>query len=266
MDRRFCEYPILRRPGYDYGLSYNNSRAYTAQLWNNKQEHLYQWMKRYENKWSWVTLVVDDNKIHFYMNGRESDARWGTGTHSPLEFEGRLKSYGMNPWYIGTTTSVSNDDISKWFKGDISDLKIWDKALSKEEVENLSNDPTHENLVLHYDFSDGTASDMSGNENHGIVNNCIVNRGDIKIPFTIVPHRVPGRMTCLPHPDEGLIKVGGVDKWAKGETTARNERRYVLQMQQGEWDYKNDGINSLKYELVSVEEITPKAKFINIKL
>jgi len=265
-ERRFCEYPILRRPGYDYGLSYNNSRAYTAQLWNNKQEHLYQWMKRYENRWSWITLVVDDNKIHFYMNGRESDARWGTGTHSPLEFEGRLKSYGMNPWYIGTTTSVSDDDISKWFKGDIADLKIWDKALSKEEVENLSNNPTQENLVLHYDFSDGTASDMSGNENHGIVNNCIVNKGDIEIPHTVIPHRKPGRMTCLPHKDEGLVNIGGVDKWAKGETTARNERRYVLQMQQGEWDYKNDGINSLEYELVSVEEITPKAKFINIKL
>ena len=24
-DRRFCEYPIIRRPGYDWGLSYNNS-------------------------------------------------------------------------------------------------------------------------------------------------------------------------------------------------------------------------------------------------
>jgi hypothetical protein len=37
-------------------------------------------------------------------------------------------------------------------------------------------------------------------------------------------------------------------------------------MQGGTWDYKSDGINSLEYELVSVEEITPKAKFINIKL
>ena len=31
-------------------------------------------------------------------------------------------------------------------------------------------------------------------------------------------------------------------------------------MQQGKWDYKSDGMNSLKYELVSVEEITPKGK------
>ena len=44
-DRRFCEYPILRRPGYDWGLSYNNSRAYTGILWNHKVENYYQWMK-----------------------------------------------------------------------------------------------------------------------------------------------------------------------------------------------------------------------------
>ena len=62
-----------------------------------------------------------------------------------------------------------------------------------------------------------------------------------------------------------MVKIDGVDKWAKGETTARNERRYVLQMQQGEWDYKSDGMNSLKYELVSVEELTPNAKMINVK-
>jgi len=55
-------------------------------------------------------------------------------------------------------------------------------------------------------------------------------------------------------------------KWKKGETTARNERRYINQMQQGDWDYKSDGMNTLKYELVSIEEINPKAKMINVKL
>ena len=74
-------------------------------------------------------------------------------------------------------------------------------------------------------------------------------------------------MFCLPHKDEGLVKnENGKQVWAKGETTARNEKRFVHQMQQGKWDYKSDGMSSLKYELVSIEEITPKAKFINIKL
>ena len=114
-DRRFCEYPIIRRPGYDWGLSYNNSRAYTAQLWDAEQKHLYQWIKRYEGQWTWVTLSVDaaNQKIHFYLNGKESDARHGHGTESPLSYENRLKSYGLDDYYVGTTTSARKTDINR---------------------------------------------------------------------------------------------------------------------------------------------------------
>jgi hypothetical protein len=265
-ERRFVEYPILRRPGYDWGLSYNNSRAYTAQLWNNEKEHLYQWMKRYENKWTIITLVVDDNKIHFYMNGKESDARWGTGTHSPLEFSGSLKRYGNTPYYLGTTTSVPIDNVQRWFKGDIADVKMWKRALTPPEINKLNTEHPSSDLVLHYDFQNGNAVDKSNNENDGKVYSCQHLKEKIDIESTIIPHRIEGRLNCLEHEDEGLINVGGIDKWKKGETTARNERRFVHEMQQGKWDYKSDGINSLKYELVSVEEITPNAKFINVTL
>ena len=71
-----------------------------------------------------------------------------------------------------------------------------------------------------------------------------------------------GRFTCLPHVDEGLVD----GKWAKGETTARNERKYVLETRQGKANYKEDGISTLEYELVGVEEIAPNAKMINIRL
>ena len=66
----------------------------------SQKEALYQWMKRYENYWSWITLSVDveNNKIHFYLNGNESDARHGHGTHSPLSFDGKLKRYGSVPF------------------------------------------------------------------------------------------------------------------------------------------------------------------------
>jgi len=265
-ERRFVEYPIFRRPGYDYGISYNNSRAYTAQLWNNQREHLYQWMKRYENQWTWITLVVDSNNVHFYMNGKESDARWGTGTHSPLHFEGMLKRYGNVDYYLGTTTSVSDDEPSKWFKGDIADVRMWNRALTSDEVFQIPNTILDDGLYLHYDFKDGLVLDKTNNGNDGVSYNCEYKKEKVEIPFTKVPHRVNGRMFCLPHEDEGLVNINGIDKWAKGETTARNERRFVKEMQQGNWDYKSDGINQVKYELVSIEEISPKAKYINIKL
>ena len=61
-----------------------------------------------------------------------------------------------------------------------------------------------------------------------------------------------------------VIKVGGNDKWAKGDTTAANERRYVLQMQQGKIDYKKDGINNMKYTYINTQTIFGKHKMINV--
>jgi hypothetical protein len=99
----------------------------------------------------------------------------------------------------------------------------------------------------------------------GEMENIELTKEKIEIPHTILPYRRDGKFKCLPHQTEGLINVGGIDKWAKGETTAQNERRYILQMQQGKIDYKNDGINSMDYELISVDTIYNKHIMINVK-
>ena len=268
-DRRFCEYPIIRRAGYDWGLSYNNSRAYTGLLWNHKKEALYQWMKRYENYWSWITLSVDteNNKIHFYLNGNESDARHGHGTHSPQSFDGKLKRYGSVPFTLGYTTSVGDRDASRFFRGDIAKVMLWNRNLKADEIKELQKNIPSDGLKLHYEFKNGEAKDISGNDYDGEIDTVTTGEELVKLSQPPIPHRRKGRMFCLPHKDEGLIKDDkGQDRWAKGETTARNERRYVLEMQQGTWDYKSDGIKQLKYELISVDDIAPNAKMINLKL
>ena len=253
-ERKFIEYPIFRKPGYDWGLSFNNSRAYTVMLWDRMKTHLYQWIKRYENQWTWITLAVNADKkfIHFYLNGKESDARLGTGTYSPLQYTEPLKKYGMEPFQIGY--SAGNGET--YFKGGIAQIQMWDRCLSKTEIKNLHKEIPEDNLVLDLftmalDFGNRT--------------NVELKKEKIEIPNTILPYRRDGRFKCLPHQTEGLIKVDGIDKWAKGETTAKNEERYILQMQQGKIDYKSDGINSMKYELVSVDTIYNRHKMINVK-
>jgi len=252
-ERQFIEYPIFRKPGYDWGLSFNNSRAYTMQLWDRMKGHLYQWIKRYENQWSWITMSVDaeNKKIHFYLNGRESDARLGTGTQSPLKYNEPLKRYGMEPFTIG----YSKSPYEVFFKGCISDIKMWNRCLTANEVKNLHKHIPQENLVFDFDFD----NEVDGLENVEVI------KDKIEIPHTILPYRKNGKFLCLPHQTEGLIKVGGIDKWAKGETTAENERRYVLQMQQGKINYKEDGINSMKYEFISIDTIYDRHKMINVK-
>jgi hypothetical protein len=254
-ERQFVEYPIFRKPGYDWGLSFNNSRAYTMQLWDRMKNHIYQWIKRYENQWSWVTMAVDaeNKKVHFYLNGRESDARLGTGTQSPFGYDEPLKRYGSEPFYIG----YSKSPTESFFKGAIASIAMWDRCLTPDEIKNIHIQFPQDNLILDI-FSMGL--------DFGISNNIEIKTENIEIPHTILPHRKDGKFRCLPHQTEGLINEGGIEKWAKGETTAKNERRYILEMQQDKIDYKSDGINSVNYELVSVDIIDGKHQMINVKL
>ena len=113
------------------------------------------------------------------------------------------------------------------------------------------------------DIENGYLIDQS-ELNDGFISNVEFEDREIVIPDVILPHRRDGKFLCLPHQTEGLINVNGVEKWAKGETTAKNERRYVLQMQQGLIDYKNDGINNMKYTYISTTPIFEKHKMINV--
>jgi hypothetical protein len=254
--RKYVEYPVLRVKGYDYGIGFNNSRTVSLTYWNTFHQHNYMWVKRYDEQWTWVTAVFDtfERKSHFYLNGSEVDSRGGYGTHSPLTFTGRLKNYGTEDWYLGTSPSEPDDSTVKYFKGDIAKVFAWKRALSPKEVANLHNNLPQDEIAIDLDFSNPqTAYKEYATENRV---------EDVKIPNSILPHRIEGKFRCLPHPDEGI--VGG--KFVKGETTARNERRYVLQMQQEKINHKEDGIKQVKYELISEEQLTPWAKMINIKL
>lgn len=259
-DRKYIEYPILRVPGYDYGLSFNNSKTMSLQFWNSFNQHNYMWIKRYDQQWSWVTATFDsyEQTVRFYLNGSEIDVKYGQGSESPLKWTGRLKSYGTQSLYLGMTPAVSENDPARYLKGDIAKVQIYNRALTPEEVQNLHEGPVgdSEDLLLDFDVTKG----LEG----AVVHEVDIQEEDIEVPNSMVPYRVPGRFTCLYHKDEGIVN----GQFAKGEPTARNERRYMLAMQQGKIDYKNDGITQLegKYELLGIEDIAPWAKMINVKL
>ena len=234
----FVEYPIMRIPGYDYGFAFNNSRTMTLQFWNNFDEHQYMWIKRYDGQWSWVSAEFDtkNNLSHFYLNGIEADSKAGHGTESPLRYPGKLKKYIRQDIHLGYTPSFEEGDANKYFKGDIADFIIYSNG---EEIYRLTEDDTKE-----------------------LVDVEIIEEEITSIPNSIIPYRRPGRYRCLPHKDEGFVN----GTWAKGKTTAANEKRYVLGMQQGTLDYKNDGMTTLKYTLVGEEKLTPWAKMLNVEL
>jgi hypothetical protein len=226
---RFIEYPILRKDGsWTWGLSFNNSRAVSSMVIDKLNNHIYTWSKRFENLWTWFTVSYkkDTNEYSMYVNDDLILNYMGGKYNTPRILTEKLRLHdSIKPFLLGFCNHTNTR-----FKGKISELKIYDASI----------DEITENPILHFNSSE---------QFEGVVyNNVVSGKENIKVMKDVLPFRRDGRFECLPHVDEGFVN----GKWAKGETTAKNERRFVTEMQQGKINYKNDGMNSLKFELKSL--------------
>jgi len=204
-----------------------------------------------------VTVDVDNNELRFYLNGQESDSRFGHGSESPLGFESPLKRYGGNPFYIGV--GDPNKEESNFFAGDIAQVCLFDRVLGEKEIKEYykTDYPFSSNgMKLYYDFSsvvDDIVYDLSGNGNHGILNGGYVETEPIgRIPNTTLPYRTrPGRFFSQAHERNDM--VGG--KWIHQKDTSINEKRYVEEVQGGIVITDEDGLTDLNYSIVKREKL-----------
>lgn len=238
-EKRFVEYPLIRKDGsWTWGLSFNNSRAVTMVVFDRDSRHHYNWAKRFEGMWTQVTLSYnsEEKNAYFYINDELIAQMNGIKQNIPFPIGTDLKTHdAIKPFLLGFCNHMNT-----YYKGKISDVKIYNKFFN-----NIEEIPTNtENLVLNCDFM----SDDFVNNNVTFTNE------DIEIIENIVPYRRESRFECLPHIDEGFVN----GNWAKGETTARNEKRFVTEMQQRKIDYKNDGFNKI-LEVLSIDNIDEKS-------
>jgi len=231
---------------YNWGLSFNNSRAITMFLFDYKGGRYYNWGKRFENMWTWVTMTYskEQGMVYFYINDELVAQMDGKTQNKPFPVRETLADHDTNGDFLIGKCSF----MKMFYKGKIADVKIYNKFF--EDVEDITEE---EKPVLSYDFD----YDMRG-RNNGVD----IKVEDIEVIENVLPFRRRGCYTCLDHENEGYVN----GYWAKGETTARNEKRLIREMQQRKIDYKNDGLNSLKYELVGTEMIKDKCLMINVKL
>lgn len=253
-NRRYVEYPVCIIPGQDYGIQFNNSKAFSVQFWNTFNKNTYMWAKRYDRQWTYITATFDaKNRVaRLFLNGKEVDSSLGEGSNSPVKWLGHLRNYEDTAFYLGTSPSIPSQDSRRYFLGDIADIQIFNRDLSPREVKVLTESDRKDRYALLFQLS---------TSNSVVRHNVSKEIADIEVPETIIPYRKPGRFLCLPHEDEGIVN----NKFKK-DFTKHNEERYQLGMQQGKIDYKKDGINQVKYKLLGVEEIAPKAKMINVTL
>jgi hypothetical protein len=235
--RKFIEYPILRKEGGNtWGLSFNNSRAVTFLGTDKTGDVKYNWAKRQEGLWTRVTYKYDkpNGKLYFYVNDELETNINGIKESEPI-YIGDMKSFdSVRPFTVGYCPNQNT-----YFKGKVAEIKIY----------NEEND-----LVMDYDYSNEYFEIDHENVEFGIE--------DIDVIGNILPYRREGSFYCLSHTDEGFVN----GTWAKGATTAKNEKRFVTEMQQRKIDYKSDGFNQVSENLI-IESITDEnnVMFINVK-
>lgn len=263
-DKKFIEFPVFRKQSYSpYCISFNNSRAVTSMLFDGDGGQVYNWIKREDSVWSWVTTSYNssNNRFSFFLNdelGRYNEK--GTKENRSVLIKEELFQYNdKSPSFVGC-----NDDPGNpiFFRGEIAELMIFDQAVKDPKDVSKFHDGKKK-PIMHFKFNSingGQVQDIIGGVGARAYNLEIVEKA-INVTDMPIPHRREGSFECLPHIDEGLVN----NKWAKGETTARNERILVTEMQRRSLDYKSDGINSMKYELITTKDLGNNVLLINCK-
>lgn len=125
------------------------------------------WVK---NDWVLLTVVrkAEEKTVSFYAN----DQLIHSHEYGDAFLEWDFGPAEDNPYIIGANT---NPDPAKHqgTNGAIDDLRVYDKALTQEEISSLYQG-TADILVAHWNFDEGTgntANDISGNGNHATLIN-----------------------------------------------------------------------------------------------
>jgi hypothetical protein len=257
-ERKFIEYPLIRKDGsFNWGISFNNSRAISSIVYDRDSNYHYNYAKRFENEWTWVTVTYDseNGNYYLYVNDELNYNMSGVKEHIPLHIEKKLKTHdSVKPILIGVCAHTG-----VFLKGKIAEVKIYDKFV--KDINTILEDKT--GLVLHYNF-DVSEKDIV-NDCEFYNNNTIFTNEDIEIKDLILPYRRDGFVDCIYHDDEGFVD----GKWVKGDTTARNEKRFVTEMQQNKINYKEEGYNKILdvTELVDIDEsLYSNTRFINVMM
>jgi hypothetical protein len=263
-NKQFIEFPVFRKQSYcPYSISFNNSRAVTSMVYDRTNDMFYNWLKRSDEEWTWVTTSYKESqfKFSFFLNDElgKSNEKGIKEEISTYIFKGMFNYDDKSPMYLGTNADKDNP-IN--FKGEIAELLIFDKFV-EDPSQILDFHDGKIKPILHYDFenaSDEKIPDMIKGirADH---KNVTFEKRDFSVTDMPIPFRREGDFECMPHIDEGLVN----NRWAKGETTAKNERRFVTEMQRRSIDYKSDGINNMKYEIIATKDLGNNVLLINCK-
>jgi hypothetical protein len=109
------------------------------------------------NKFDFISVVYDGTKVSFFLNAQLIISKNISGEISPSNYFLTMGAYAAHP-------------LQAKYKGAIDEVRIYNRALSESEIQELyyHGSNLNQGLAAYYPFN-GNANDESGNDNHGTV-------------------------------------------------------------------------------------------------
>jgi formylglycine-generating enzyme required for sulfatase activity len=129
-------------------------------------------------------MLIETNNIQYVGESNDasvntSEILAGVWTHIVITKQSQSLNFYVNGSLIGQRNTVDGQNITNTnifigsnpggaenYTGDIDEVRIYNRALSQSEVQQLADSTLQSGLVAHYEF-EGNATDSSGNASHG---------------------------------------------------------------------------------------------------
>lgn len=242
------EFVIFSIPKLNLKICYDSYRNYKVVFKDNEENLHYITTTRQDTSKTNLCITVNNGKITLYQEGKFIGEEIYSGFSNHIE---------------------SSFYVDKTFKGVLYTLAIYDYALSKREVEEISNNKYYSlttfdsstYLKTYYEtayIKNYQLLDLSENKNKGKIVNCEMTiteektSRNIKIPFVRT-----SQFRELSHISNGYENGG----W-KDINTRYNQLRFYNEVNKGYHNTKDDGLNNCDYKIHSNTRVNNQTHLI----
>jgi hypothetical protein len=262
----YDEYPILSIPGYNIGLFYNSFRRFFCQSYDLDKTPYSITTDILGEQWVHLTMVYsDNNSLSLYVNDTLIET---------IKMDKSILELNSNEIFVGAASEEKEN--KDFFYGMIASVEIYDIALDKEEIIEITKNPLKPKLrnfgkfksseflytQLLAELSNSKSSIDLSNQNEVSLKNIYLYKTNQSFnTFLPTPCRRNSRFKSLEHKSNSSIE----NTWVHKETR-KNQIKYYNEIREDFSKIKEDGLNSLEYLYKEEIAISEKTKKISIEL
>jgi len=262
----YDEYPILSIPGYNIGLFYNSFRRFFCQSYDLDKTPYSITTDILGEQWVHLTMVYSDgDSLSLYVNDTLIET---------IKMDKSILELNSNEIFVGAASEEKEN--KDFFYGIIASVEIYDIALDKEEIIEITKNPLKPKLrnfgkfksseflytQLLAELSNSKSSIDLSNQNEVSLKNIYLYKTNQSFnTFLPTPCRRNSRFKSLEHKSNSSIE----NTWVHKETR-KNQIKYYNEIREDFSKIKEDGLNSLEYLYKEEIIISEKIKKISIEL